>query len=79
MENENEESNEKCQECVDTGLRVRRQRRILEMSQEELGKAIGLDRATIGKIEAGRRDVKVCLLFKLSRALNVPARDLLPD
>lgn len=76
---ENHEQSEKCAECVETGIRVRRYRRAIEMTQEELGSAIGLDRATVGKIEAGRRDVKVCLLFKLARALQVPARTLLPD
>lgn len=38
---------------LDFGARVRSRRRLLKMSQEDLGKAIGISQVAIRKIEAG--------------------------
>jgi transcriptional regulator with XRE-family HTH domain len=38
---------------TDTGYRIRERRRALDMTQEELGKKIGVSKATINKYETG--------------------------
>ena len=62
----------------EVGLRVRRLRTKLGLSQEELGFESGLHRNYIGGIERGERNVAVANIAKLAKALRVRPRDLLP-
>ena len=68
---------------VHVGFRVRLRRNLLGMSQEKLGRAIGLTFQQIQKYERGVNRVGASRLFHLSRALDVPVsfffEDLSPE
>ena len=59
------------------GQAVRARRKALGMSQEALADAAGLDRAHMGKIERGERNVTLLNLVKIATALNGLPSDLL--
>jgi len=59
------------------GNMVRKHRQGMSMSQEELAAAAGLHRTYIGGIERGERNVSLQNIFRLSRALNTSASELL--
>lgn len=54
------------------GSRVRQRRLLLGMSQEMLGKAVGLTFQQIQKYERGINRIGASRLFTLSKVLNVP-------
>ncbi len=54
------------------GSRVRQRRRILGMSQEMLGKAVGITFQQIQKYERGVNRIGASRLFTLSKVLSVP-------
>ncbi|MYX67323.1 MULTISPECIES: helix-turn-helix domain-containing protein [unclassified Streptomyces] len=58
------------------GDRVRIQRIHLNLTQERLAEAAGLDRSTIQRMEYGAES-KVSHLLKVAKALRVHVRDLL--
>ncbi len=68
---------------VHVGFRVRLRRNLLGMSQEKLGRAIGLTFQQIQKYERGVNRVGASRLFTLGRALDVPVsfffEDLSPE
>lgn len=55
---------------------VRRLRQVAGMSQEALAAAVGVERATINRIEMGHRVPNAALLYSIADALNVSADDL---
>ncbi|GAB2969840.1 helix-turn-helix domain-containing protein [Saccharothrix stipae] len=57
---------------ADVGERVRECRLAARLSQDELGRAIGLERSAIAKVEAGTRKVDALELARFSTALEVP-------
>ena len=57
---------------VHVGFRVRLRRNLLGMSQEKLGRAIGLTFQQIQKYERGANRIGASRLFQLSRILDVP-------
>src|SRR5215469_7120842 len=57
---------------VHVGSRVRLRRRLLAMSQEQLGDALGLTFQQVQKYERGMNRVGASRLFDLSRVLDVP-------
>jgi transcriptional regulator with XRE-family HTH domain len=57
---------------ADIGERVRECRLAARLSQDELARAIGLERSVIAKVEAGTRRVDALELARLSTALKVP-------
>ena len=57
---------------VHVGFRVRLRRNLLGMSQEKLGRAIGLTFQQIQKYERGVNRDAASRLFNLSRALDMP-------
>lgn len=59
------------------GRRIREIRRSKEMSQEELGRKVGVTRATINKYEYGQVNFPRDRVEKLSKALNVSPSYLL--
>ncbi|MEE8140875.1 MAG: helix-turn-helix transcriptional regulator, partial [Alphaproteobacteria bacterium] len=54
------------------GSRVRQRRMLLGMSQEKLGKAVGLTFQQIQKYERGINRIGASRLFTLSKVLSVP-------
>ena len=59
------------------GRNVRKRRKALGLTQEQLGGKIGKDPREIREIEAGRRNVTIKTLHKLCQALQVTADQLL--
>ncbi len=57
---------------VHVGSRVRLRRRLLDMSQEKLGEAIGLSFQQVQKYERGSNRISASRLFALARVLDVP-------
>jgi len=55
---------------------VRRERKKLAVSQEELGFRTGLDRTYISGIERGERNPSLKNIYKISRALKIKVKDL---
>lgn len=60
------------QEWVGIGQRVREARLAAKLSQDELGRRLGLDRTMIAKIEAGTRRVDAVELVRLGECLDLP-------
>ena len=61
------------------GRRLRRAREAAELSQEAVGRRVGLSRASIANIEAGRQRFAVDTVYQLANALHVDVLDLLPE
>ena len=67
---------------IHVGARVRLRRKMLGMSQEKLGEAIGLTFQQVQKYERGANRVGASRLYDLSRVLEVPVSfffDDMPD
>jgi len=60
------------EEWVGIGQRVREARLAAKLSQDELGRQIGLDRTMIAKIEAGTRRIDAVELLRLGACLHLP-------
>jgi transcriptional regulator with XRE-family HTH domain len=61
------------------GQRVRLARKKANLSQEALGRAVGLTRTSVTNIEKGRQHVPLHMAFVLAEVLKTPPEDLLPD
>lgn len=59
------------------GKKIRSTRKEVGLSQEALAVEAELDRAYVGKIERGQKNVTVAKLLQISDALEVPLRDLI--
>lgn len=59
------------------GCAIRDQRKVLGLSQEALADAAGIDRAHMGKIERGERNVTLLNVIRIAVALGIPASVLL--
>ena len=64
---------------VHVGGRIRLRRTLLGMSQEKLGKAIGLTFQQVQKYERGTNRVGSSRLFQLAKVLNVPVSFFFDD
>lgn len=62
---------------VQLGETIRSERKRLEMSQEELAFASGLDRSYMGGVERGERNVAVLNLCRIAKALKISPCSLL--
>ncbi|MCD8505318.1 MAG: helix-turn-helix domain-containing protein [Burkholderiaceae bacterium] len=62
---------------VELGEAIRRARKELGMSQEQLALSAELDRSYIGGVERGEHNLTIMTLVKLANALGVHPRDLL--
>lgn len=58
---------------------LRRLRRGLGLSQEELGARAGIQMADISRYESASRDPRISTVARLAAALDVPIADLLED
>lgn len=59
------------------GLNVRKHRKRLSLSQEELAFRAGMKRSYVSELESGGRNPTVRALGRLAEALNVDPADLL--
>jgi transcriptional regulator with XRE-family HTH domain len=64
---------------LDFGQRLRKARRQAKLTQEALGKRVGLSRTSITNIEQGNQHVGLHLLYELAKAVGVRPVELLPD
>lgn len=61
------------------GKRIRAQRKLLGISQDELAAMAGISYSFIGLIERGDRKLSLETLVKISEALNISCDTLLQD
>ena len=64
---------------VHVGSRIRLRRTLLGLSQEKLGKAIGLTFQQVQKYERGTNRVGSSRLFQIAKVLNVPVSFFFDD
>jgi transcriptional regulator with XRE-family HTH domain len=64
-------------EAADVGRRVRRRRRALGLSQDELAARAGVSRQAVGALESGKHLPRVDAAVALARALGTSVEDLL--
>lgn len=63
---------------LEFGVRVRKSRIAVELTQEALGERVGLSRTSITNIESGRQKILLHQFFLLAEALSVRPQALLP-
>tara|TARA_R110002049_G_scaffold83933_7_gene213607 strand:+ start:1625 stop:1867 length:243 start_codon:yes stop_codon:yes gene_type:complete len=61
------------------GARLRTLRLSRGLTQEALAAKAGIDRTYISSCERGKRNITLEVLYRLSEALRVSPKDLLPD
>lgn len=61
------------------GLRLRRVRRDLALSQQDLSAATGVAQATLSDLEQGKRGARASTVRKLAGALDVEPRELMKE
>ncbi len=61
---------------LELGKRVRRLRKKLDLSQEELAEKAGIHRTYMGKIERGESNPPLHTVSKIAKALKVTLSDL---
>ena len=59
------------------GIKIKKVRKIKNLTQEELAYSAGLNRAYIGYIERGERNPSTETLAKIAKALKITTKDLL--
>ncbi len=64
---------------IAVGLRLRTLRKSKGMSQEQLGRALGITFQQIQKYERGTNRISASMLVKSARALSVSPNSILPD
>jgi len=60
------------------GRRIRRLRKGLNLTQEQLAEQIGVSTTHVGLVETGQRKMSLKTLQKTARILKVKVRDLIP-
>lgn len=60
------------------GQKMQKVRQSHDITQEELAARLGMHRTYIGLIERGERNPTIRTLYKIAKALKVPASELLP-
>ena len=54
------------------GVRITKRREELNMTTTRLAELVGISQAQISRLENGRQGVRSAVLFRLSKALDVP-------
>jgi transcriptional regulator with XRE-family HTH domain len=62
---------------VSFAANLRRRRKELGLSQEQLGARANIQMADISRYESGSRDPRITTIARLAQALDVPMSDLL--
>lgn len=60
------------------GQTLRKVRKAAGLSQEDLGKAVGLNRTSVSNIEKGRQKILLHTFSEVAQVLKAELRDLLP-
>ncbi|WP_045861829.1 helix-turn-helix domain-containing protein [Teredinibacter purpureus] len=60
------------------GVLIRKRRIECDISQEDLASDASVDRSYMGRIERGKVNISISILYEIARALDCEARDLLP-
>lgn len=60
------------------GAKLRRRRRSLDLSQEELAARVGLSRVTVATIESGKQNTQLQHVFLFAKALDASPEELVP-
>ena len=58
------------------GLNLKKYRLDASLTQEELAERVGIHPTYVGKLESGKNNLSVKMLFKISRAIGVKLPDL---
>ncbi|HQK84164.1 MAG TPA: helix-turn-helix transcriptional regulator [Atribacter sp.] len=58
------------------GLKIRNLRLKKKLSQEKLAELADLHRTYVGQVESGKRNIALCNIAKLAKALGVQVKDL---
>lgn len=61
----------------DFGDLIRRKREVLELSQEDVAKEVGIHRTYYGKIEAGVRDLPFVTALRICQVLKLDPSDFI--
>lgn len=61
------------------GANVRRYRKLADLSQEEVGARMGVDRAHVGLIERGEQNATLLTIWSLSEALGIRPQALFDE
>lgn len=64
---------------AELGSKIKRIRANKSLSQNDLAILCNFEKASMSRIEAGKTNVTLTTLYKISRALEVPIADLLGD
>ncbi|WP_431088823.1 helix-turn-helix transcriptional regulator [Paenibacillus sp. 8b26] len=59
------------------GFNIRCKRKLLRMTQTQLGLAVDLSRTAISNIESGKHHVQIHTLFKIAQVLDTSIQSLL--
>jgi len=60
------------------GAAIKRRRKQLRMTQEQLAALMGNSRASLANVETGRQGILIHQIFRFAENLNVKVEDLLP-
>lgn len=61
---------------IDLGKRIREFRKRIGYSQEKFALKIGMDRTYFASVEAGKRNISICNIKKISDGLEVTLSEL---
>ena len=61
------------------GRKVRKERLIRNLSQEEFAEIVGVHRTYIGMIERGEKNITLLNIYKIGKALKISFSELFSD
>ena len=64
---------------TDFGGLIERERKRLDMTQEEVAKEVGIHRTYYGKIEAGSRDIPFVTALRICKVLKIDPSDFIKE
>lgn len=58
------------------GENLKKYRKVAQLTQEQLAELVGIHPTYVGKLETGKNNPSVKMLYKLSRALKIKLSDI---